>query len=365
MANAEKTEKPTPKKLTEVSKNGGVARSPDIIAWLGILFLSVLAPVIFARALAVAGNDFRQLKDVATNPDPAVAVTLLSESMVAVALAVAPIFLGLWLLAMVAGVAQGRSRPYLKRIAPSPKKLNPINWFKRTFGKQGAWELVKLLLKSTVVGVVAWQAAQSLVPTMLYSGRLPLSEVIELTGSTIAVVVRNAAVAALILGFADYAVSWRRVRKEAMMTRKEVQDEMRQSEGDPMVKAQLRERARAMSRNRMMANVATADVVLVNPTHIAIALKYTPGAGAPRVVAKGAGAIATRIRELAHENRVPLVEDVPLARTLYKVCEVDSEIPREFYTAVARVLAFVMSLKRRGAATGFHSNAELALSGRR
>ncbi|MDQ1659477.1 MAG: flagellar biosynthesis protein FlhB, partial [Cryptosporangiaceae bacterium] len=127
-------------------------------------------------------------------------------------------------------------------------------------------------------------------------------------------------------------------------------------EGDPHIKGQIRARQLAMSRNRMMTDLASADVVLVNPTHVAVALRYDPQKGAPRVVAKGAGAIATKIREKATEHRIPMVQDIPLARSLYKSCEIGSEIPPELYGAIARVLAFIMTLKAKGSAAGFHRN---------
>jgi flagellar biosynthetic protein FlhB len=138
------------------------------------------------------------------------------------------------------------------------------------------------------------------------------------------------------------------------MSKHEVKREMKQSEGDPHMKGAIRARARALSRNRMMAAVGEADVLLVNPTHVAVALKYDALSGAPRVVAKGAGVVAARLRQLATEHRVPMVEDVPLARSLHKACEIGQEIPPEMYTAVARVLAFVLSLKSRGSAAGLH-----------
>jgi flagellar biosynthetic protein FlhB len=138
------------------------------------------------------------------------------------------------------------------------------------------------------------------------------------------------------------------------MTRREVKEEHKQSEGDPQLKGAIRSRQLAMSRNRMMSEVAKADVVLVNPTHVAVALRYDPARGAPRVVAKGAGAVAARIRERAGEHRVPMVEDVPLARALHAQCDLGQEIPGELYEAVARVLAFVMALRRRGSAGGTH-----------
>jgi flagellar biosynthetic protein FlhB len=134
--------------------------------------------------------------------------------------------------------------------------------------------------------------------------------------------------------------------KDLRMTPREIKDEMRQGEGDPLIKGAIRSRQMAMSRNRMLSAVSGADVVLVNPTHIAVALKYERGRVAPRVVAKGSGSLALKIRELAREHRVPVVEDKPLARTLYRVCELDDEIPAELYLAVARILAFVMAVGR-------------------
>jgi flagellar biosynthetic protein FlhB len=131
--------------------------------------------------------------------------------------------------------------------------------------------------------------------------------------------------------------------KQIKMTPKEIRDEHKQSEGDPMMKGAIRSKQMAMSRNRMLAAVAEADVVLVNPTHYAIALRYQAHRGAPRVVAKGSGALALKIRERARENRVPVVEDKPLTRLLHRICDVEDEIPAELYMAVARILAFVMA----------------------
>jgi flagellar biosynthetic protein FlhB len=139
------------------------------------------------------------------------------------------------------------------------------------------------------------------------------------------------------------------------MTKQEVKDEFKNSEGDPQIRGQRRARQMAMSRNRMMAEVMTADVVVVNPTHVAVALRYEPARGAPRVVAKGADHLAARIRALAEEHRIPMVQDVPLARTLHKTCELGQEIPPELYQAVATVMAFIMTLSKRGSAAGVHT----------
>jgi flagellar biosynthetic protein FlhB len=160
--------------------------------------------------------------------------------------------------------------------------------------------------------------------------------------------------ASLVLGAADYAFQRRRVGKQTRMTKDEVKQEHKQTEGDPLVKSAIRSRQLAMARNRMMADIAQADVVLVNPTHVAVALRYEPEKGAPRVVARGAGAIAAKIRERAGEESVPLVRDVPLARALYTSTKVGQEIPAELFAAVAQVLAFVISRRTRGQRGGSH-----------
>jgi flagellar biosynthetic protein FlhB len=154
------------------------------------------------------------------------------------------------------------------------------------------------------------------------------------------------AVAGLALAAVDYAFQRRRVRKSVMMTKQEVKEEYRQSEGDPMTRQRIRQRQVEMSRNRMMAAVAVSSVVVVNPTHIAVALEYRPEWGAPRVVAKGQGFVAARIREEAEKHGVPIVRDVPLARTLHSACKLGQSIPPHLYEAVARLLAFVFNLKR-------------------
>jgi flagellar biosynthetic protein FlhB len=162
------------------------------------------------------------------------------------------------------------------------------------------------------------------------------------------------------MAVADYVYQARRVRSGLKMSKQEIKDEYRSQEGDPAVKSQIRSRQMAMRRSRMIQQVALADVVLVNPTHVAVALKYAPGQGAPKVVAKGAGAVAARIRAEAEKHRVPMVEDIPLARAIYRVCDLGQEIPGELFMAVARILAFVFALKSRGSAAGVHHRPPIA-----
>jgi flagellar biosynthetic protein FlhB len=179
---------------------------------------------------------------------------------------------------------------------------------------------------------------------------------IDIAAGGVGTLVKTAVAAGLILAGADMLVVMKRNRKQTKMSKKEIKDEYKQSEGDPMLKGQIRNRQLAMSRNRMMAEVTHADVVLVNPTHVAVALRYEPGTGAPKVIAKGKGHVAARIRQIASEKHVPMVQDIALARALHSACELNQEIPPHLYAAVARVLAFVMALRRRGAAAGMHRN---------
>jgi flagellar biosynthetic protein FlhB len=228
-------------------------------------------------------------------------------------------------------------------VKPKFNRLSPKQGLKRMFGTKAVWEAVKALTKVIVISVVVVLLGRSLLDELIGPGVMPLSITVDRTRHGVEMLLWATAVTGLVLALADYAFQRHTVMKELKMTPREVKDEMRQSEGDPMVKGAIRSRQMAMSRNRMLSAVSGADVVLVNPTHIAVALKYERGAGAPRVVAKGAGALALKIKELARESRVPVVEDKPLARTLYRVCDVEDEIPAELYLAVARILAFVMA----------------------
>jgi flagellar biosynthetic protein FlhB len=186
------------------------------------------------------------------------------------------------------------------------------------------------------------------------AGQLPLAATIAAVNDGVFGLIRAAVAAGLVVAAADFVVARRRVMKQLRMSYKEVSDEQKQTEGDPMLKGQRRSRQLAMSRNRMMSEVATADAVLVNPTHVAVAIRYEPAKGAPRVVAKGGDSLAAKIRAEATTHRVPMVENVELARAVYFSCDLGAEIPMELYTAVAQVLAFVMRLRSHGAASGMH-----------
>ena len=188
-------------------------------------------------------------------------------------------------------------------------------------------------------------------PVLMTAG-LPLASLLAAASRGVSSLIVAAVAAGLALGGLDVMVVMRRNRKKTRMTKKEIKDESKQSDGDPLIRQQRRQRALAMSRNRMMSKIVDADVVMVNPTQFAVALKYEPGRSAPRVIAKGDGEVARGIREKAEAEGIPMVKDVPLARALHAACELGDEIPVDLYSPVARVLTFVMALKARGSSAG-------------
>lgn len=337
----EKTEKPTPKRLREARKEGNFPRTQDAGTWVAVACGLALTPM----SLGMAGEKFRiiiaQLPQVAQDPSPSRAMALLGGLPMAVIMCLLPACAAAVGGAVLATAAQG-VYPSAKAMKPNLKKMNPASGLKRMFGPGALWEGAKAMIKVAVIGLVVWNVGHGLFLDML-RGPMPLSVTLETARGGIMKLIWSAVGAGIILAGADYAYQRQKVMKKLKMSLQDIKDENKQSEGDPQVKGQIRARQLAMSRNRMLANVATADVVLVNPTHYAVAIVYKPGGGAPRVVAKGAGGVAAKIREQAHEHRVPVLEDKPLTRALHAICEIGEEIPSELYMAVARILAFVMS----------------------
>lgn len=348
----ERSEKATPQRLKEARRKGRLGRSQDLTAWVGLGAAAVTLPFVLARGRDAGLDQVAALRDVAAAPSPEVALGALGDGLRSVTSTLAPLLVVAVVAALVAGAAQGGVHP--RSLKPQFQHLRPKSVMQRFVGPQAWWQAAKTLLKTAVVGLVLYVVVAGLVPLLLTAGRLPLRDLLAAAGEGTTRLLQWGIGAGLVLAAVDVAVVARRNRKQTRMTLKEVKDEHKRTEGDPLVKQAVRQRQVQMSRNRMMTEVAGADVVVVNPVHVAVALRYEPGTGAPRVVAKGAGEVARRIREEAERHRVPLVEDVPLARALHGACELGAEIPLELFTAVARVLAFVMALRRRGAATGHH-----------
>lgn len=339
---AGKTEKPTPKKLRDSRKEGQFPRTPDAPVWVGLAAGVVMLPKAVSVTTGRLQEVFAALPVVANDPSEAQVFKVLAKVPGAVLAGTLPVAAGAGLAALAVVAAQG-VHPSSKALKPKFSRLSPKQGIKRMFGTQAVWEAAKAFLKVSVLAVVVLVTGRHLVPDLMASGAVPLSQTVARAKSGFSAVIWSAVLVGVALAVADYLYQRRSVGKKLRMSPKDIKDEMKQTEGDPMLKGAIRSKQIAMSRNRMLAAVETADAVLVNPTHIAVAVKYQVGAGAPRVVAKGAGAVATKIRERARTARVPVIEDKPLARALYRVCEIGDEIPSELYMAVARVLAFVMS----------------------
>ena len=350
----EKTEKPTPKKLKDARKEGQIPRTQELGTWAGVAAASFLMPMLVGNAYDAVGELFLQIGATTEDPQPHRVTGLLGQALSAFLSTLLPAAVGLMVVGLVASAAQGGVTVTAKPLKPTLKKLNPLPGIKRMFGTQGIWEATKAVIKTAallVVVLVTSDRAQELVSA---AGALPISAIVATFTDSAVLMLRVVAVTGLIIAIADYVIVRKKMMKQLKMSRYEIEQEHKQAEGDPHVKGQRRQTALAISRNRMMAAVADADVLLVNPTHVAVALKYDPEKGAPRVVAKGADLIAAKLREKAAEARVPMVQDIPLARALHASCEIDQEVPAQLFTAVARVLAFVMQLGTRGVRGGFH-----------
>ena len=348
----EKTEKPTAKKRKESRKEGQVARTQELGGWATVLLLGLAMPVLLGKELTALQRLIERTLRQAEHPSTSAALKLLREGAGHVFLTLVILGSMVMVVGVASALAQGGFALATKQVKPSASKLNPIKGAKRIFGPQAAWEGAKMLIKSTLVAVLVYSAIRSLIP--LVGGLVPVFAVIEQLNDSALALMRNIALAGLVMAGADYAMQRRRVGKQTRMSKEEVKQEYKQTEGDPMLKSAIRSRQLAASRNRMMADIATADVILVNPTHVAVALRYQPDNGAPRVVARGAGAVAAKIRERAIEERVPLVRDIPLARALYSSTQVGQAIPGELFAAVASVLAFVISRRAMGQHGGQH-----------
>jgi flagellar biosynthetic protein FlhB len=231
-------------------------------------------------------------------------------------------------------------------IQPKWDRINPLNGFKRIFSSQGAAEGLKAILKVGVVVIVVYYFIRAQAPQAGNYFSLSLPESTSLTLTSLGRLFLTLLFTLLVVSLADYGFQRYQLEKQMRMTKQEAKDEFKLREGDPLMKSRIRSVQRKLASKRMMENVPKADVIITNPTHIAIALKYDPDTmHAPRVLAKGAGVIAQKIKELARFHRIPCVENKPLARTLFKELEINEYIPRELYKAVAQVLAYVYRLR--------------------
>lgn len=345
----EKTEQPTPKKITDARKKGTVAQSREVpsaiilLTSLGFFFFS--GSWMFSSMSEFMGGILRNIGSFRVH-DITTASTLSIIILKNVLSIILPFMLAVVVAGITANIVQIGFLFSPEAFSPKLSKFNPISGIKKLFSLKAFVELVKSLIKITFVAGIAYLTIKSELKTIPTLMQMDIKDIISFIGIISFKICLYVAMALIIMAILDYAYQKYEHTKSLKMTKQEVKDENKQTEGDPKVKARIRSIQIEMSKRRMMEAVPEADVVITNPTHLAIALKFdSEKMVAPKIVAKGAGKIAERIREIAVENNVPIVENKPLARTLFKIAEIGDFIPAELYQAVAEVLAYVYRLK--------------------
>jgi flagellar biosynthetic protein FlhB len=345
---AQQTEQPTQKRLEQARESGDVVKSTEVTSF-SLLAGGTLALAMFGKStmLGIAGllQMFVEQPDT-ISVDGAGLASMFRGLLSHLAILLAPL-IGVLVACAVAGhVLQSRPGFTTDKIKPDLGKLSLIAGFKRLFGLEGWLNLLKGLLKIAVVGVAIWTQVwpeRGMLESIF--SQSPVGVVDDMGHLLFKVLMASLAALAVIAG-ADYFMQYIRFMKRNRMSKQEVKDEYRQNEGDPAIKAKIRQLRNDRSRKRMMAAVPEATVVLMNPTHYAVALKYEAGkTSAPICVAKGVDALALRIRAVAEDNDVPVVENPPLARALHASVEIDEAVPPEHYKAVAQVIGYVMRLQ--------------------
>lgn len=345
-----RTEKATPRRRQKARDEGSVPRSPDfdgaILLWGNFfLFLGLGGATLALMAQQVAHFLHRAQPGALAEGGLS---TLMGEVVMILGRLLLPFLAVNLLVALASGFAQRGFSFSTKPLTPKFDRLNPAQGFQRLVSSRAAMDLLKSLLKFALLAWVAYAVLAPRIPILLDTLKFPLGQALELFQGTVLALYRNVMLAMFLLALADFA--WQRYawEKSIRMTKQEVKDEAKDSEGSPEIKQKQKSIMQAAARRRMLAEVPKATVVVTNPTHVAIALRYDEKTAAPVCVAKGLDHLALKIRERAREAGVPTLERPELARALYRAVEVDQPIPKDLYQAVAQVLAFVYRL--RGAA---------------
>lgn len=351
----DKTEEATPKKLEDARKEGQVAKSREISMGLTLLGLFALIKVYVGTLGTKFLETFHKLYEkipeyVGKEGEYSshAFMALMQDGLLNMLIMMLPFFAVGCFVCFVADVVQVKWKVTMKPMKPKFSKMNPVKGMKKIVSPQALFELVKAIVKIVFICVLAINTIKDklLVIYSLYD--ISLNTALSLIGDTVADLGIKISAAYMIIAAVDFMYQKLKFKKDMRMSKQEVKDEYKNAEGDPKIKSQQRQRMRQASQRRMMQDVPSADVVITNPTHYAVALSYDEKSGrAPVVVAKGEDFLAKKIKEIAKESKVEIVENKPLARMLYANVEVGEEIPPELYQAVAEVLAFVFGLKNR------------------
>ena len=345
----ERTEKATGKRREQARGKGQVARSQEVTSTLLLLVGSAVLVAGSGHLAEVLGRNagylFRQAHVLA--PSDSSALGELAAANLEVMLAALAPLLGAVLIAGVGGnVLQIGFRVTPEALTFKADKLNPVTGMKKFFQPNAFFELAKNLLKISAIGLLAWAVISRLVPSLTATPLLPLPEVVATGKSGFIKLYGVLLLFMAVLGVVDWFWQRHRHEKNIRMTKYEVRKELKDIEGDPQIKARIRGLQFEMARKRMLTDVPAADVVVTNPTHFAVALKYEPGQNAPVVIAKGQDHLAQTIKRIARDARVPVLENKPLARSLHSQVEVGETVPESLFQAVAEVLAYVYRLKK-------------------
>ncbi len=351
---SDKTEKPTPKRRREARQEGRIPRSQDLYGWLAVLVATFIVPPVVGGVGQGLTAGMEDLRRVIARPDEAIMSEVATSMVTGVASMVVLFLVAAFALAVVTNMAQVGFVLSTKALKPKFSHISPKQGIKRLASVRTLWQALTGIAKMTAIAIVTIPALVGVAEQLVGGAQFDLTGGLAFLAARTLSAVRVAAVVGVVIAAADYGFQRWRSEKDLMMSKQEVKQEMRNSEGDPHVKARQRSVRLAASRNRMIASVADADVVITNPTHVAVALRYRRETGAPRVVARGGDGLAMRIRAAARDGGVPIVESRPLARALYSSCEVGHEVPRELFEGVATVLAFVHRLGQRRLVTADH-----------
>lgn len=350
----EKTEPATQKKLDDARKEGKVAKSKDLTQGIDLLVLFLLIKVFVSymgeRFIGLFDSTLGRMAEFMAVNQKQVSMqafgTILGNAFIEVLLISWPFLVFGFVITFIVTVYQVGWKVSAKTMEPKLSKFNPINGFKRIFSKDSLFELLKSIVKIGVIAYVAYSNIVDEADNLFILYEIDLKQAVALVGTIIIEFGIEISIIFILIGIVDYFYQKWKFGEDMKMTKQEVKDEYKNTEGDPQIKGRIRQKMREASQRRMMQDVPKADVVITNPTHFAVAIKYDAEVSkAPIVVAKGEDFLAQKIKEVAREHNVEIVENKPLARMLYHNVDIGAEIPPELYQAVAEVLAMVYHMK--------------------
>ena len=350
MAGEEKTEKATPKKRKDQRKEGNVLQSREIATAASVLgifaSMRLLIGLITKSLLEYTGSVFEHVGTLTVSTDTI--MSLFVDVITVVGICVGPICLIAIFLGIIPTVAQTRGLFTMKAVKPKFSRLNPLSGIKKLFSLQSVVGILKGLIEVIIISVVIYNELQDRMPKFISLMNAGAMQGITYAALTIFDLVMLICIMLVFVAAADFLFQWWQFEKKLMMSKQEVKEEFKQMEGDPQIKSKIKQRQQQMANQRMMQDVPKADVVVRNPTHFAVALKYDQDKNnAPQVIAKGKDLLALRIVQIAEENDVMTIENPPLARSLYSMVDIGREIPAELYNAVAEVLTVVYREKHK------------------